>query len=208
MSSIITHLGISTYLKEKYNFTNDFLVGSIAPDVIKRLPYTNRDNSHYIKEYNENGQLKRLPNIDKFLKENINEDSDYFYGYLSHLLQDKIWFDKYVPMCANNPEEKYVTYIKDHSTHLESEFSEEMYKDYSSIDAFVLSKININLNNIKEETKKYFNKDDISNIVDKYIKIYDIIENRENCFLTYEMIENYFEDCKKICEEYISERKK
>lgn len=208
MGSTIMHLGISEQLKQKFNFSNKFLIGAVAPDIIKRLPNTDRKTTHYLEEYNYNGKMKRLPNIENFLNDNINEESDYFYGYLSHLLQDKIWFDKYVPMCAERIVEGKVKFLKDNSIHMEKDFSEEMYKDYAKISEFILDEIELDLEKIKLNIKKYFNDELINNIVDNEIKIYDVIESRENCFLSNEMIEKYFKDCLQECEKYISERKK
>lgn len=209
MGSIIMHLGISKILKQKYNFSNDFLVGTAAPDIMKKLPNVERNMTHYIKEYENHGKIKRLPDIEKFLKDKINEQSDYFYGYLAHLLQDRIWFSKYVPMCADTTDEgkDRVIFVKDNSMHTDKEFSLEMYKDYATVGKSILEKTNLDLEEIKIEIKKYFNNELINNIVDNEIKMYDVIKNRENCFLTNEMINNFFEDCIEECEKYISERK-
>lgn len=208
MGSTIMHLGISQMLKKKYNFSNDFLVGTIAPDIIKKLPNTDRATTHYLKEYKDDGKIKRLPDIDKFLNDNINEQSDYFYGYLAHLLQDRIWFKKYVPMCAEYTEEGAVRFLKNNTIHIEEDFSEEMYKDYAAVGEYILSGTDLDLEIIKLETKAYFKDELINDIADNEIKIYVPIKNRENCFLSNEMITNYFNDCIEECDKYISERKK
>lgn len=207
MGSLIMHLGISEYLKQKYNFSNEFIVGAVAPDLLKRLPDTNRKETHYLKRYNVNGRIQRLPDIDKFLCDNKNENSDYFFGYLSHLLQDRIWFRKYIPMCAENREDGYVTFVKDNSIHTGKEYTEEMYKDYANTTAFILNRIELDLEKIKAKTKNYFKNKDIDKIAEEEIRIRDIIENRENCFLYEEMILNYFNDCIEECMKYINERK-
>lgn len=147
MGSTIMHLGISEQLKQKFNFSNEFLIGAVAPDIIKRLPNTDRKTTH-------------------------------------------------------------VKFLKDNSIHMEKDFSEEMYKDYAKISEFILDEIELDLEKIKLNIKKYFNNELINNIVDNEIKIYDVIESRENCFLSNEMIEKYFKDCLQECEKYISERKK
>jgi len=208
MASIIMHLAISQILKQKYNFSNDFLIGTVAPDIMKRLPNAQKDITHYLKEYNNNNRIQKLPDIENFLKNNINEQSDYFYGYFVHLLQDRIWFEKYVPMFAEKQDEEYVTYVKDNTIHTEEEFSQEMYKDYMTVGEFILSKIVLDLETIKKDTKKYFNNELVNSIVDNEIIMYDAIKNRKNCFLTNELIENYINECIEECDKYISERKK
>ena len=99
MGSITMHAVISKELQNKYNFSKEYMVGSVTPDILKNI--SNRKTTHYLKEYNDNGTIKLLPDIEEFIKINENKFDDYFFGYLVHLIEDKIWFDKYIPMFAN-----------------------------------------------------------------------------------------------------------
>ena len=70
MAGTIVHLAISNEIKKKYNFSDRFLFGSIMPDIRKRI-CEDRDATHYIEEiYLGNNNIKRLPNLERYIKEN------------------------------------------------------------------------------------------------------------------------------------------
>ena len=203
MSSIIIHLCISEIIKQKNNFSDEFLVGAIAPDIYKKYN-SNRDSTHYITIINNNGKIKKLPDIEAFLEKNKDEKSEFLLGYLAHLIEDRIWFDKYVPLFADSINENKVMFKKDNSIHTDAEFSTEMYLDYSDEDRYILSKVPINIEEIRETSKRYFNNEELNIILDNQVKLFDNIEDRENCFLTDEIIEEYIDDCIKECEKILS----
>ncbi len=206
MSSIIFHLCMSKVLNEQNNFSKNFLAGAIAPDIYKKY-VKNRDETHYIQVYKKNGTIQRLPNIDKFFKEYEGEHDSYFYGYLCHLIQDKIWFSKYIPRYALKYDNNRVKYIKDNSIHNGNEFSKEIYLDYATVDRFILQKVDIDLFEIRKYLKEYFHNEQIDKIIDDEVRLFEQIEGRPNYFLSNDVMLQYFEECIEECNKYINERK-
>ena len=116
MSSLKMHIAISTKLKEKFSFGNDFLLGAILPDIYKiLLKEGNLRKTHFEIE-------KYIPNINKFCEEYKNKKSEIVYGYLAHLVQDKVWFDEYVRKYAEDLKDGNYRYVKDNAIHTEKDF--------------------------------------------------------------------------------------
>lgn len=204
MSSLITHVAISEILKQKYLFTDEFILGTILPDIYKKAEYT-RDETHFIIQIDN----KSLPDIEKFCKEYIYNKKDISlktYGYLCHLIQDRIWFDKVIPKYAKVIEkDKYLLYIKDSSIHKDEEFSKEIYQDYAYVDNYSINKYNLDINKIRENIKQYCEDFKIKQIIDKNFIIYNINENRKNTFLNIDDYNQYFEEALKECDYILNE---
>ena len=68
MGSIMMHLCISSKIKEKYNFNNNFLIGCILPDIYKKVS-SNRDETHYIKRFYDHESFIDLPDLNRYISE-------------------------------------------------------------------------------------------------------------------------------------------
>ena len=138
MASLMMHLAISNKLKEIYNYSDDFLVGAIAPDLLKKV-YT-RDVTHYIKQIQLEGEIRRYPDIDKFLNENKEKNDEYFFGYLAHLVQDKIWFNEYMPKVIKRLTREKCMYIKNNVIVSEREATLDLYNEYAIAGEYIAKK--------------------------------------------------------------------
>lgn len=199
MSSLITHVAISEILKEKYSFSDEFILGAVLPDIYKKANYT-RDQTHFIIYVDH----KSIPDIDKFCKEYIYNKENIelvTYGYLCHLIQDKIWFKEFIPKYAEVlKKDESIMYLKDSSIHKESEFSGEIYKDYAYVDEFAIKKYNLDINIIRENIKKYCKDENINQIIDNNFIIYPLNKDRENKFLSIEDYNEYFSRALEECD--------
>ena len=146
MGSLLMHVCVSNIVKEKLNLTNKFLVGTVMPDLIK-LEKDERTKSHYLKKFVYNNGVKELPDINKFItdnKDNLNDEEKL--GYLAHLIEDRIWFEKYIPKyikCMNN-NENLVICLKNGCFKDAKQFTNELYSDYMKIGDYIIDKYNIN----------------------------------------------------------------
>lgn len=132
MSSYKMHLAISKKLMNDLKLGNDFLLGSILPDLLKII-IKDRDSTHF----QEKNCDEKLPNIELFISKYGNLHSDLMYGYLAHLIEDYIWFHDYINL-------KYKNKYSDN----------EIYSDYGIIDEYITNKISLDMKNIKENLKK------------------------------------------------------
>ena len=90
MGSFSMHIAISKKLKEKFSFGDDFILGTVLPDLYKIL-LKNREITHF----EEENSREWIPNVEKFCEEYKDKQTEIVYGYLAHLVQDKIWFKEY-----------------------------------------------------------------------------------------------------------------
>lgn|SRR5574344_1186419 len=197
MSSIIMHLIASNEIKEKYGFSNEYLAGSILPDVVKVLK-NDRKSSHYIKEIKITGDFyKQIPDVEEFIIKNPNyRNKPNLFGYASHLIEDKIWFEEYVSMYADyvDLKTKQIHYVEDDKFHEGTEFSKIMNEDYNIIDSELLKQYNMNIVEVKNDIIGYF-KDECKPIVNKLVVSGEIKENHTLRFLTMEICKKYIEEC-------------
>ena len=179
MGSIVMHLAVGKKIQEKYNFSKDFLVGAVAPDILK-FKY-GRDETHYINNY-DNYEL------DRYINEN-KKRNDYFYGYLTHLITDYIWFDKYMKKFEDEFSKKYSKSCD------EDKFREEIYSDYNMTNSATITCFDIDIRKINEYTHKYFKDEELDLIIDNLIKeyFYDETDSKLN-YLSIELINNYIEE--------------
>lgn len=88
MGSRMMHYTIGTILARQYNLPNEFLLGTIAPDVQKNMKVA-KDASHFLDRDSEGfGTI----NLHRFHNEYQKEWANPFVqGYYCHLLADDIW---------------------------------------------------------------------------------------------------------------------
>lgn len=88
MGSRMMHLAIGTVIQRRYRLSDDFLLGSIAPDVQKNMNVP-KDASHFIdRDASGRGSL----NLNRF-EETYRSvwDKPFVQGYFCHLIADDIW---------------------------------------------------------------------------------------------------------------------
>ena len=95
MASAIIHLAIAKELenrRHKVKNTNDYYLGSIAPDLAKQIGLS-REDSHFIK----NSYGKDIPNLQLFESKYPDfRKNDYDLGYFTHLFADKEWEEHFI----------------------------------------------------------------------------------------------------------------
>lgn len=64
--------------------------------------YITKKETHYLKKFEINGNIGDYPDIERYINENYKELSvnQIKQGYLTHLIEDQLWFSKYIPKLA------------------------------------------------------------------------------------------------------------
>lgn len=192
MSSIISHIYMGNILKEKYNLNNEFLYGSIMPDVLTRtIDGQNKVITHYLRHGILYGSEGDYPDIEWFLKENkyILPNSKMMQGYVAHLIEDMLWFSVYIPSIATKSDGKII-FNKDNSIHTDSEFKSVIYSDYPLIDRYLLKKSNLNILKLREEFLSFTDDNKLKDSIKDNFKLFDIQE-KELQLISYDMFDQY-----------------
>ncbi len=194
MSSIISHIYMGNILKEKYNLNNEFLYGSIMPDVLTRtIDGQNKVITHYLRHGILYGSEGDYPDIERFLNENkyILPNSKMMQGYVAHLIEDMLWFSVYIPSIATKSDGKII-FNKDNSIHTDSEFKSAIYSDYPLIDRYLLKKSNLNILKLREEFLSFTDDNKLKDSIKDNFKLFDIQE-KELILLSIDKFEEYME---------------
>ena len=140
--------------KNKIKNENDFMKGTIAPDLDKEFSQIekNKSKSHYGKW----GQDNLITNIDEFLADkNIDINNDYWKGYFIHLLTDFYFYKK--------------DFKFEHEQTIKN--NDYFYYDYDCLNKILREKYNIDKYEI-ESIKKYMY---VIEGKPKYLKIEKVI---------------------------------
>ena len=194
MSSIISHIYMGNILKQKYNLNDEFLYGSIMPDVLTRtIDGQNKVITHYLRHGILYGSEGDYPDIERFLNENkyILPNSKMMQGYVSHLIEDMLWFSVYIPSIATKKDGKII-FNKDNSIHTDSEFKSAIYSDYPLIDRYLIKKSNLNILNLREEFLRFTDDEKLKDSIKDNFKLFDIQE-KELILLSIDKFEEYME---------------
>ena len=194
MSSIISHIYMGNILKQKYNLNDEFLYGSIMPDVLTRtIDGQNKVITHYLRHGILYGSEGDYPDIERFLNENkyILPNSKMMQGYVSHLIEDMLWFCVYIPSIATKKDGKII-FNKDNSIHTDPEFKSAIYSDYPLIDRYLLKKSNLNILNLREEFLRFTDDEKLKDSIKDNFKLFDIQE-KELILLSIDKFEEYME---------------
>lgn len=199
MGSLIMHLCVAQKLKEKYKFSDKFVIGQLMPDLLK-LVGKDKDKTHYLEEVFENSGVKKLPNVLKYEQDNEgNLKDEKVLGYISHLVQDKIWFDKYIGKYAktdaNNVDR--IHYLEYNITKSDKEFTEDIYNDYSNVNKYLVDKYNLDINSVKNTLKSISPDADFSKKINKYFNLSNSDFTNKNTFITKEDIDTYVNEAVK-----------
>ena len=194
MSSIISHIYMGNILKQKYNLNDEFLYGSIMPDVLTRtIDGQNKVITHYLRHGILYGSEGDYPDIERFLNENkyILPNSKMMQGYVSHLIEDMLWFSVYIPSIATKKDGKII-FNKDNSIHTDPEFKYAIYSDYPLIDRYLLNKSNLNILKLREEFLSFTDDKKLKDSIKDNFKLFDIQE-KELILLSIDKFEEYME---------------
>lgn len=192
MSSIIMHIYISKRVQEELNLSNKFLAGSVLPDMIK-IKTMDRKGTHYIKEV-ENS-TKRLPDLEKFLDENKGRFNDEIVlGYYAHLIEDKIWFDKYIDSFAKCIDEENILYTSDNTIHSPEQFRKDIYADYVSVDNYLITQSKMDIDSVRSNIKKELVGYDVDNVVEENIQFPTLPDDARIIFISPSCLEDYINE--------------
>ena len=195
MSSIISHIYMADKLKDRYKLKNEFLYGAILPDMLASTEVYNKKETHYLKKFEINGNIGDYPDIERYINENYKELSvnQIKQGYLTHLIEDQLWFSKYIPKLATKKGNDIILYSLDNSIHSEKEFSKHIYDDYPIMDRYLLKDRNINMETLKKEFLMLSTNNTITSNINKNFKLFDLQCNKFN-LLTTDLINVYIEE--------------
>lgn len=138
MASAVIHLCVAGDINKRLKIKNcnDFLLGSIAPDISK-VVNTSRDLSHFIDR-----SKSIYPDINKFL-EKYKLDNDFILGYFVHLYTDYLWFKYFI---GNIKYKGLITFLD--GTKIEydkDEFTKYLYNDYTNLNVRLLDEYDLDL---------------------------------------------------------------
>lgn len=194
MASMIIHICISNMVKEELNLSDKFLAGSIMPD-LKKMAGFDRGITHYLKYVVEDGNVMHLPDLDKFIQENTFKLLDFkTLGTYAHLIEDKIWFEKFVGKYIKWHDEDLglVTNLKTDKVYDFDTFSKQIYSDYLNVNKKVISKYNLDVDKIFNNIREALADEVLIKCFDSYIST---LNNKSDSskinFLTDEDLEEY-----------------
>ena len=202
MSSLIMHVYISNIIRKKYDFSYEFLYGSIMPDILKKSG-EDKNKVHY-----RTNNDYSLYEIDKFIKEKLTDNkSEYNLGYLAHLIQDKLfsqYMDKKIKDSIVNNQE-YITYIFDNnSLHKKDEFLNLIYNEYAIIDDYLIKKYDVNLEYLTKRILRINQNEKFVPIIKKELEVH-VINDKELKMINIVDIEQYIHECVREFEKYIED---
>ena len=201
MGSIAMHLNISKKIQERNNYSDDFLVGAVLPDIYKRTDL-NRQDSHYLSPFGESpSSALLLPDLDKYVRDNLSSfDSDITKGYFAHLVQDYIWFRYYSSKFAkivgkdDNSHELYTYSIENHTKkHTLSEYHSQIYQDYSYWNKALLAQIDVQA--VKNGLKEFLNNPDCNAIIEQEFSYHGPAYDYVPFFIPEETLNRYTRAC-------------
>lgn len=199
MGSLIMHLCVASELKKKYKFSDKFIVGELMPDLLK-MAGKEKNQTHYLQEVIEDSGVKTLPNILKYEEENAeNIKDEKVLGYMSHLVQDKVWFDKYIGKYAKTDANDIdrIEYLQYNITKKAKDFSKDMNNDYINTNKYLAEKYDLDVSSIKKTLKSLSKDNMIKEKIDKVFKFNDIDFKKQNIFITEDDLENYINEAVK-----------
>ena len=184
MASLITHIFITSKLKEVYNLSNEILLGCILPDIENKVGIKTKNKSHYINE-----EDNFLPDINLYIEmhKNMNALST---GILFHLIQDRIWYE--MLNLFKNPKEQ------------DKEFASLIYSDMDLCDNFILQETkttNEEFYKLKKLLIKMTDIDIIKKGISENLKIRQVNTKKAN-FITIEAYRKHLNKAFGKCQRY------
>lgn len=205
MGSLIMHVCVSEIIRKKYSFSDKFLFGALMPDMLKSTGES-KDKTHYIKDVVESSGVKKLPDILGFEKANekILKQEETM-GYLCHLIQDKIWFDKYIGKYAKTDANNInkIEYLQYGVIHSSRRFSKDIYNDYKYFNNYIIKKGNFDVLDIVSRLENMTNDKKILDFINEYIKCEDDVSDLKSVFMSKEDLDTYVNECVNKCSKEI-----
>ncbi|MDD4066669.1 MAG: zinc dependent phospholipase C family protein [Clostridia bacterium] len=173
MGSIAMHLCVANEVNKIFNLDmNSFLIGNIAPDIYKNIT-NERISTHYIEKYIINDKKYELPNLGKYVNDNIQtiKNDAYIVGYYSHLIADKIWYmdvvNKYTEVLSNDKtmvklynQDKFIFY---------QQFKNGVYEDYTNSNKYLLQKYGVNIEKLHNIPVLNILDDEFTNLMNEFV---------------------------------------
>ena len=194
MSSIISHIYIGNILKQKYNLNDEFLYGTIMPDILTRtIDGQNKAITHYLRHGILYGEEGDYPDIERYLNENktILPHSQMMQGYISHLIEDMIWFSTCIPHMTSKKGDKII-FKQDNSVHTNEEFRMAIYSDYPIVDRYLLKKCDLNISKLQQEFIDFSDDERLKASIKENFKLFDLKE-KDLILISLEKFEKYIE---------------
>lgn len=204
MGSFLMHIGISEIVRKKLNLSTQFIYGSILPDLIK-IETGDRTGTHFLRTIVTEQGRKRVPMVDDavtMLDGKLSKETRL--GYIAHLIEDLIWFEKYIPSFALHVEQGRMVYLKDNTIHLQEEFSQDIYEDYTKINGYIISKYCNEYENLKDQLMLQMTEQE-KVILDKNDRLAEVDQIDTLAVITKEVLDNYIEETTKKVETIIKE---
>lgn len=202
VSSYIMHICISDIIRRKHKLSEKYLYGCILPDLQKELGI-DREKTHFTKRIEKEGSIRFLPQIDiatNELKDKL--DKEVYLGYISHLIEDYIWFNKYIPKYTIKLNENEVLYLKDNTIHSLVEYRNNVYSDYRYFAKYVINKCEIDLTETLNAMKCILNsKEKILLLQNTNINV-EILSGA--ILISKESIDQYIKECVSEVDKFVS----
>lgn len=204
MSSYIMHMCISDVVKRKLNLTDKFVYGSILPDILKMVT-GDRTTTHFLNEMQIGDEWRRLPVIDKAIKELTIEDKEIRLGYIAHLVEDLIWFNDFIPQYATKVSDNKYKYLTTGEIKEATHFTKDMYQDYSNCGAYIIESTNTDFETVKKNVFRYIDKDICMTQIIQNTNYTESSDIDKNIFMTKESIDKYIKIATKAVENVMLE---
>ena len=204
MGSYLMHIGITEKVRRKLKLSTKFIYGSILPDLVK-METGDRTGTHFLKTIEDKDGIKRLPVIDdaiSILSDKL--DKEVRLGYIAHLIEDLLWFEKYIPSFATKLEEGKKQYLADNSVHSAEEFSKDIYEDYSKINSYMVEKCELDYAKLKQELSKIMSEKEIE-FLEKNDHMRDLKEIDTTKVITKDKLDEYIKEAEEKVEVVIKE---
>ena len=180
MPNIAAHYVCGKLVAKKLNINDDnYIKGNITPDYvdIKR-------------HYRIKGRKFQIPDIEKFIREDNDENKIFKIGFMTHLLLDKLFLEDFVINNIYSNVGKSVNIFE----------SDKIYKDYTNMSKRLLDHYNLTIDEIDElmlKDKKLID-------IDKFRDNVDVIKESDSEELKYIDLNSFIEflnaSADKICE--------
>ncbi|QFP79358.1 hypothetical protein [Latilactobacillus graminis] len=184
MGSRIMHYAIASILEKKYGFDNNFLIGSIAPDINKNSK-TPKELTHFMKVRSD-GEHDMFP--EDFIKEYGNSIDSFKQGYYLHLISDNIWLNMI-----------YKKYVLNNSNDEKRIALEKFYKDFHYFNQRIITQYNLKPLKISHTVISHINEindDDLPLIIkDLNLDFTDFSTQKSPYLLSIEDIDRYINTC-------------
>ena len=204
MGSYLMHIGITEKVRRKLKLSTKFIYGSILPDLVK-METGDRTGTYFLKTIEDKDGIKRLPVIDdaiSILSDKL--DKEVRLGYIAHLIEDLLWFEKYIPSFATKLEEGKKQYLADNSVHSAEEFSKDIYEDYSKINSYMVEKCELEYGKLKEQLKEIMTDKEVE-FLEKNDHMMNLKEIDTTKVITKDKLDEYIKEAEEKVEVVIKE---